>query len=107
MMYVCLEVSAGLPHNEDLEQINWASGLKVYGDAFVFKKESGSHGADEVGHTRYTDMDKSFVSDAPDGHLAETILRPRELIFCPPKWAMARGAGDCQCVILRDDERST
>lgn len=105
MMYVCLDERAGLPHNKFLEGTYFPGHLKAYGDAFVFKRGPGPHGADEAGNASYTDMDESFVLDARDGHLAKMILR--ELILCPAQWVMRRGAGDYQCVILTEDGMST
>lgn len=55
-MYVCVDKRSGLPHNIALESI--AGVLGVFGDAFIFKTESGPTGS---GGAQYLHKDEKFV----------------------------------------------
>ena len=52
MMYMCVDKSSGLPRNDRVEwivnsikgRITWSAPIKVYGDAFVFRKKTEPNG---------------------------------------------------------------
>lgn len=71
IMYTCLKDEAGLPRNKHLKELTkdlaskgratLMEEIKVYGDAFVFKRKSKSQGPDELQPAEYIDMDASFI----------------------------------------------
>ena len=93
MMYMCLDLRSGFPHNDYLEELaNLGRGpwmptvpLKVYGDPFVFKMRSESRESEEYRPAMYLHMDSGFVDSAtsrrPVGAWAFRLLR--RLLLCP------------------------
>ena len=93
MMYMCLDLRSGLPHNDLLEELAnsgrepWmpTAPLKVYGDAFVFRMLSEARESEEYRPAMYVHMDSGFVDSAtsrsPVGPWALYVLR--KLLICP------------------------
>ena len=88
MMYMCVDESSGLPRNDRVERIvnskkgriTWSAPIKVYGDAFVFRKKTESNGLRESKRANYVDMDQNFLHG---GYFADCILQ--YLLMYPEK----------------------
>ena len=88
MMYMCVDKSSGLPRNDRVEwivnskngRITWSAPIKVYGDAFVFRKKTEPNGLGESKRANYVDMDQDF---GHGGSFADCILQ--YLLMYPEK----------------------
>lgn len=90
IMYTCLKDEASLPQNEYLKELTkdlaskgratLMEEIKLYGDAFVFKRKSKSQGGDVPQSAEYIDMDASFIlnTNASDPILLNILMYPRK-----------------------------
>ena len=84
MMYLCVEEQSGLPHNKILERLvndskgraTWSDPISVYGDAFVFRKESSPNGLAGSKGAKYIDMEGNFRGAFADSILQYLLMYP-------------------------------
>lgn len=90
IMYMCLNDEPGLPQNKYLKEVTkdlaskghatLMEEIKVYGDAFVFKRKSKSQGPDSTQPADYVNMDTDFVwyTKGSDPILRKLLMYPRK-----------------------------
>ena len=85
MLYGSLNSGVGLPRNAHLKplmkdldkkgRMTAMEGVKIYGDAFLFRKKSKSPGSGEPERAAYNDMDEEFIGSMRAGSVAPGIVR--------------------------------